>query len=188
MATVTPHLFWITSRAAGITAMVLASMSVGLGLSMAGRLGRSRLSDRKVLHEALSIGVMLAIAVHGLSLIGDSYLSPSLADVTIPFVSGYKTLWTSLGIISGWGLILLGLSFYARKRIGMSRWKMIHRFTLVVWAGGLIHSIGEGTDAGETWFLALLALTTAPPLLLLGARVSDALSRRTPATATPSAA
>ena len=46
--------------------------------------------DLRVLHEALSLATMVALAVHALALLGDGYLKPSLADVTIPFVSGYE--------------------------------------------------------------------------------------------------
>ena len=48
------HLFWITSRAAGTAALVLAGASVTLGLSMGGRLVRGASADRRTLHEALS--------------------------------------------------------------------------------------------------------------------------------------
>ena len=34
----TPHLFWITSRAAGFAALVLASLAVSLGLLMSAKL------------------------------------------------------------------------------------------------------------------------------------------------------
>jgi sulfoxide reductase heme-binding subunit YedZ len=181
MTNIEPHLFWITSRTAGVSAMVLASISVGLGLAMAARLGGGRLADRRVLHEALSIGVMISIVVHAGSLLFDNYLSPSIADVTIPFVTDYKTYWTALGIVSGWGMILFGLAYYARRHIGAQRWKLVHRFTLVTWIGGLIHSIGEGTDASRVWFLALMALTVAPSLTLAALR----LSRSSQATPTP---
>jgi sulfoxide reductase heme-binding subunit YedZ len=166
------HLFWITSRAAGTTALVFSSAAVGFGLMMGGKLVKGGGADRRSIHEILSLAVMVAIAVHGLSLIGDKYLHPSLLDVTVPFVSSYQTLWTSMGIIAGWGLIFLGLSFYLRKRIGNARWKVIHRFTLLAWAGGLVHALGEGTDAGTIWFLALVALTTLPVLALFAARVT----------------
>ena len=39
-----PHLYWITSRAAGIAALLLASISVCVGLLMGGRL-RARRPD-----------------------------------------------------------------------------------------------------------------------------------------------
>jgi methionine sulfoxide reductase heme-binding subunit len=126
-------LFWVTSRAAGATAMVLSSAAVGVGLTMGGKLMKRWAVDRRSLHEVLSLSVMIAIAVHGLALLGDSWLHPSLAQVTVPFAASYKTILTSIGIIAGWGFIILGLSFYARKRIGITRWKLIHRFTALAW-------------------------------------------------------
>ncbi|MEA2154289.1 MAG: hypothetical protein QOE11_429, partial [Solirubrobacteraceae bacterium] len=36
------HFFWITSRAAGIAALLLASAAVGLGLALSGRLAKGR--------------------------------------------------------------------------------------------------------------------------------------------------
>jgi sulfoxide reductase heme-binding subunit YedZ len=173
MADPSTHLFWITSRAAGTVAMALASLSVGLGLAMSGRLLRGRLADRRAVHEALSLAVLGAVAIHALALVGDSFMRPSVLDVTVPFVSSYRTGLTSLGIVSGWGLLILGLSFYVRGRIGVRRWRVLHRFTLVAWGGGLIHSVGEGTDAGQTWFLLLLALTVMPALLALCGRLVD---------------
>jgi sulfoxide reductase heme-binding subunit YedZ len=161
------HLFWVLSRGAGTTALILSSASVGFGLVMSGKLVNGSGPDRRVYHEVLSLAVMVAIAVHGLALVGDSFLHPSVLDVTVPFVLSYKTLSTSLGIIAGWGMILLGLSYYLRDRIGYERWKLIHRFTLLVWLGGLVHTFTEGTDRGQLWFIALIGLTTAPTLVLL---------------------
>jgi sulfoxide reductase heme-binding subunit YedZ len=169
---VSTHLFWIISRGAGTTALILSSVAVCFGLAMAGKLVPGSTADRRSYHEVLSLSVMVAIAVHGLTLLGDSFLHPSLLDVTVPFALGYQRLATTLGILAGWGLIALGLSFYARDRIGRSRWKMIHRFTLLAWFGGLVHTLVEGTDAGQLWFIALVAITSAPVFVLLAMRVS----------------
>jgi sulfoxide reductase heme-binding subunit YedZ len=179
---VAPHLFWITSRAAGTAALLLASLSVCVGLSMGGRLLKGRGPDLRVAHEALSLATLAALVVHGATLLGDSYLHPSVADVTIPFLSGYKTLWTSTGIIAFWALAILGLSYYFRARIGQQRWRMLHRFTALAWVLGLVHSLGEGTDAGQAWFLALIAIAVVPALCLLVARLLG--SARAPAVGT----
>ena len=117
----TPHLFWITSRAAGIVSLVLASLAVSIGLVMSLKMMRSRRPDMLALHEVLSLGTLVALAVHGLTLIGDHVLSPTLADVALPFAWSYKTVWTSIGIIGGWALVFLGLSYYARQAIGADR-------------------------------------------------------------------
>jgi methionine sulfoxide reductase heme-binding subunit len=105
-------------------------------------------------------------------LLGDSYLRPTLADITIPFVSSYMTLWTTIGIVAGWMMIILGLSFYARARIGQQRWRKLHRFIALAWILGLAHSLGEGTDAGAAWFLVATALVAIPAAALLVARMT----------------
>ena len=123
------HFFWITSRAAGVAALLASSAAVTLGLLMGGRLTKGRLPDLKVTHEALSLATIAALLIHALALVGDGYLSPSLADVSIPFVWEYQRVWSTLGIVAGWSLIILGLSYYARGRIGPARWRRLHRFT-----------------------------------------------------------
>ncbi|MCW2991599.1 MAG: hypothetical protein JWM73_2193 [Solirubrobacterales bacterium] len=171
------HLYWITSRAAGTAALVLASASVGLGVSMAGGLLRRRGPDLRVVHEALSLATMVALVVHALALLGDSFIGMGLADVSVPFASSYQTLWTTLGILGGWLLILLGLSYYVRARIGVQRWKRLHRFTLLAWVLGIAHTLGEGTDAGTTWFLVSAGAVTLPALVLVLARFHEAGER-----------
>ncbi len=147
------HVFWITSRAAGSLALILASLSVGFGLLMAGKLVRGRGPDLRVVHEALALGTIGALVVHAGALVFDGFVGMSALDVTVPFLSGYHRFWTTLGIMGGWAIVLLGLSFYLRDRIGRGRWKLLHRFTAVGWLAGAGHALGEGTDAGTWWFL-----------------------------------
>ncbi len=163
-----PHLFWITSRAAGGAALLLASASVGLMIS-ARRTGSNK-RDFRSIHEALSLSALAMVAVHGLSLLADSYLDPGLAGITIPFVSFYRPIWTALGIISGYGLAALGLTYYLRERIGAARWRRLHRLTAVFWVAAIVHTIGAGSDAAEPWFLAISGALVLPAALLLALR------------------
>ena len=167
----TPHLFWLISRAAGFSALILASLAVSLGLLMSTKLLKRKGPDLRVTHEILSLSTMVAIVVHAVALLGDKFLHPSIADIAIPFVSSYKSVWTTIGIVSGWSLILLGLSYYARRSIGVARWRKLHRFTAVAWLLGLGHALGEGTDAGQVWFLAMIAIVAIPALGLLATRM-----------------
>src|SRR5262249_30639408 len=96
---------------------------------MSTKLLKRRGPDLIAAHEVISLATIVAIVVHGVALLGDSYLKPSLTDITIPFASSYKSGWTSIGIVAGWGLVLLGLSYYARRHIGAKRWSKLHRFT-----------------------------------------------------------
>jgi sulfoxide reductase heme-binding subunit YedZ len=164
------HLFWIASRAAGIAALVLSSAAVGVGLTMGGRMVKGRGVDLRAAHEALSLATLVALVVHAVTLLGDSFLKPTALDLAIPFVSGYKEPWMSIGIVSGWGLTILGVSYYFRTRIGVARWKRLHRWTALAWVAGIVHSLGEGTDAGTTWFLVCTAIAVVPALVLLAVR------------------
>lgn len=176
-----PHLFWITSRAAGIVSLVLASLAVSLGLVTSLRMMRPRRTDLLALHEVLSLGTLVTLAVHGLTLLGDHFLNASLADIALPFAWSYKTLWTSIGVIGGWALAVLGLSYYARHAIGANRWRKLHRLSALAWIAGIVHTLGEGTDAGQIWFLAMLAIVAVPALVLLFVRYfTDEAPRPTP--------
>jgi sulfoxide reductase heme-binding subunit YedZ len=166
------HLYWITSRAAGIAALALASASVGLGVAMGGRLVRGRVPDLRVAHEALSLGTMAALAVHGLALVGDAFIGMNLADVSVPFASSYQTFWVTLGVVGGWLLVLLGLSYYFRARIGAERWKRLHRWTLLAWLLGVVHALGVGTDAGAAWFLLSVGAVALPAAAMVALRFS----------------
>jgi sulfoxide reductase heme-binding subunit YedZ len=166
------HVLWITSRAAGISALVLASVAVAAGLAIGMQSGplRGRSAQLRTAHEALSLATLGALALHTLALLGDGWLRPSLADLAIPFASVYRPLWTGLGIVATYGLAALSLSYYARGRIGVARWKLLHRFVAVFWLLGVLHTLGAGTDAGRAWFLLLVAAVVGPPLALLAAR------------------
>jgi hypothetical protein len=45
---------------------------------------------------------------------------------------------------------------------------------------GVAHSLGEGTDAGQVWFLAMTAIVAVPAALLLAGRIGG-MGRRRPA-------
>jgi sulfoxide reductase heme-binding subunit YedZ len=167
------HLWWILSRGTGIAAILVASLSVTTGL-LAGR-GRpfklGRFTDIKPVHEALSMATIILVAGHGLLLLGDPWLEPGPAGIALPFHLSYRPFWTGIGIIAGWGIVLLGLSYYARKWIGPGRWRVAHRFVAVFWILGIFHTFGAGTDAGRLWLQVPVAVTALPALVLLGMRL-----------------
>src|SRR4051794_39357281 len=158
------HIFWILSRASGVVALILAAVSVGMGLAMAMRAakGPGAMARLKQAHEATALTALIFIAAHGLTLLGDSYLRPGLAGIAIPFVMSHTPLWTGLGIIGGWLAALLGLSFYVRRWIGPALWRKMHRWTLVVYVLAVAHTLGSGTDSGSLWLLAVMIATVAP--------------------------
>ena len=178
------HIFWILSRASGVVALILAAVSVGMGLAMAMRAakGPGAMARLKQAHEATALATLIFIAAHGLTLLGDSYLRPGLAGIAIPFVMSHKPLWTGLGIIGGWLAALLGLSFYVRRWIGPKLWRKMHRWTLAVYALAVVHTLGAGTDARSLWLLVILIATVAPLAVMAAIRLlpSDEPAGRRP--------
>lgn len=172
------HLFWITSRAAGTAALLLASASVLLGLMMSASRRNPNKRDLRTLHEALSLTALGMVGLHGVSLLGDTYLNPGIAGIVVPFVGKYRPLWTGVGILAGYGLAGFGLSYYLRDRIGASRWKRLHRLTAVFWLLAIVHTIGAGSDAVELWFLVLTGTMIAPAALLFILRWLDRASEK----------
>jgi methionine sulfoxide reductase heme-binding subunit len=177
--------WWLASRASGVVALVLVTFSVGIGLAMASKVMRGPGLSRKLmaLHEHTALAGLIAIAVHGIALMGDSWLKPGVAGVAVPFVIDYKPFFTGLGIIAGYLALLLGLSFYLRQRIGAKLWRKAHRATVAVWALGLVHAIGAGSDATAIWFRWWVIATT--PLIggLLVIRVLESRAPKEPAPA-----
>jgi methionine sulfoxide reductase heme-binding subunit len=161
--------WWLASRASGIVALVLIAVSVVIGLALAGRAVRKPGLPRTLIavHEHAALAALVAIAVHGITLLGDSWLNPGPVGIAVPFAMEYKPLFTGLGIIAGYIAAILGLTFYARRRIGTKRWRNLHRLTPLVYILGVVHTVGAGTDAGEPWLVALL-IATGTPILYLG--------------------
>ncbi len=182
------QIWWILSRGTGIAAILLAAFAVTTGL-LAGRgrpLKLGRFTDIKPVHEALSMATIVLVLAHGLLLLGDPWLDPGVAGIAVPFQLEYRTFWTGVGIIAGWGIVLLGLSYYVRRWIGPNRWRVAHRFVAVFWILGIFHTFGAGSDAGELWLQVPVAVTTVPALVLLGMRLGKQ-PRRSGAGTTPAA-
>jgi methionine sulfoxide reductase heme-binding subunit len=161
------HIWWLASRSMGVVAMALVSLSVAFGLAMSGKLvrGPGVAARLRATHEALALSGLAAIVLHGLLLLPDTYLRPGLAGIAIPFVAPHQPLWTALGVTAGWMFAAITLSFYVRRWIGVRTWRGLHRWTLAVWALGLAHTLGSGTDAGAGWLLAMLGVTTLPVMV-----------------------
>jgi methionine sulfoxide reductase heme-binding subunit len=177
---------WFTARAAGVAALLLATGSVTLGLLHAGRVLPKRIgpAESRALHEALALATLAAIALHGVALLLDPVLKAGVAQIVVPLASPYKPVGTALGQLAGYGMAVLGLGYYARRRIGPARWRSMHRFVPAFWLLALLHGLTVGTDRGRPWLLLAVAL----PALAAGTLLIRRWVPRSPAPATASRA
>jgi ferredoxin-NADP reductase len=170
------HGWWLASRAAGIVALLCITLSVGVGLAMAGRVSRNPRLARALMavHQQTALVGLVAIAVHGITLLGDRFMDPGLLGIAVPFVIEHEPAYTGLGIIGGWLAAILGLSFWLRHRIGAGLWRKLHRATILVYVLSVAHTLGAGTDASSAWMQTLLVATGAPIVFLFVMRVLPA--------------
>ncbi len=160
--------WWLASRAAGIVAFCLIASAVLLGLFMASNVyRRPGLKGRLVkVHEQIALTALVAIGAHGVLLLGDAWLRPGIAGISIPFTIAYRPLWVGMGILAGYLALVLGPTYYLRRRIGAKRWRQVHRATVVVFALAVAHSLGSGTDGASLW-MRTLAIGSATAVVVM---------------------
>lgn len=166
------YTWWLASRSAGIVAFILIASAVILGLVLASgfswRPGLKR--DLVKVHQQIALAALAAIGAHGVLLLGDSFLHPGVTGITVPFTLSYRPVWTGLGILAGYLALILGPTFYLRRRIGARRWRRIHQATVVVYVLAVMHSLGSGTDGASLWFTSLVVASAAAIVTLLVVR------------------
>ena len=176
----THYVWWLVSRASGVVSLLLVSASVLIGLLMASKLVRKRGAGPILVktHEQTALAGLIAIAVHGITLLGDRWLNPGVGGLLVPFTMSYRPAFTGVGIVAGYLAALLGLSFYVRRRVGAKLWRKLHRATVLVWALGVVHTLGAGTDAGSPWLQAVMVMTGVPIVVLFAVRMLRGGRRR----------
>lgn len=181
--------WWLASRSAGIVAFLLITAAVVLGLAMAAKMPRRPGLKRNLLkiHEQIALTALVAIGLHGVTLLGDGWLKPGISGITVPFTLSYRPVWTGMGILAGYLAVLLGPTFYWRRKIGARRWRQIHRATVVVFVLAVFHSLGSGTDGASGWLRAIVLGSAVIVLALLAYRygLSRRGSKKAPAAAQP---
>lgn len=179
--------WWLAARSAGIVAFLLITTAVILGLLMASKFATRPGMKRSLVkvHEQVALAALVAIGAHGVLLLGDAWLRPGITGITIPFTLEYRPVWTGLGILAGYLALILGPTFYLRRRIGARRWRMIHRATVVVFILAVAHSLGSGTDGASLWFRVLAIASSAIVVTLVALRYGRRSPRRRRASGYP---
>jgi sulfoxide reductase heme-binding subunit YedZ len=155
-----PSPLWYATRAAGVVALVLLTITVALGVAGVSRLSSPRW-PRVItagLHKNISLLVVAFVVAHVLTTVLDSFVSISPAAAVVPFISSYRPFWLSLGTIAFDLILALVVTSLLRTRISYRAWRAVHWLAYASWPIALWHGLGTGTDARLPWLLALDAL------------------------------
>lgn len=165
---------WYAARAGGLTAYLLLSASVCLGLLISGkaRLKRWPRFALEDVHRFVGIVAGVFVAIHGFALLLDSFVPFSLSQVLVPGTSSYRPLAVGFGVVAAELLAALAISNHYRRRIPHGVWRRLHLLNFAVWALALVHGLTAGTDATTPWALALYVGSAWSVLTLFFYRVS----------------
>ena len=147
---------WLIARASGITAYVILTFVVALGLILSHPVNKSTWKLSKTLfpwHENLFVFIVAFVVGHVLSLIPDPYAGVGLAGTFIPGLSTYRTVPVALGTLALYALLVSALTARYTKILPPGTWLRIHRLSIVVWALSWTHGIVAGTDSGSLGLL-----------------------------------
>jgi sulfoxide reductase heme-binding subunit YedZ len=154
---------WYATRATGVVALLLLTLTVLLGIAGAGRATAPGL-PRVVtagLHRNVSALVLCLVAVHVLTTVADSYVHIGLLSAVVPFTAPYRRPWLGLGAIALDLLLAVGVTSALRDRLPYRAWRAVHLLAYACWPAALWHGLGTGTDSGSPWLLALDAACLA---------------------------
>jgi sulfoxide reductase heme-binding subunit YedZ len=141
--------WWYLTRAAGLMGYFLLWLSTAWGLVVSSKILDTFMERAFTydFHEYLSLLGLGFIAVHVSVLMADQYLPYSIWQVLVPFLSPYRPLWVGIGVITFYLSLLVTVTFYLKKHIGMSAFRKIHYLSLVAYVGATVHGLYGGTDS-----------------------------------------
>ncbi len=139
---------WFLSRATGIVAFVLLTLTVVLGIATSLRLQTRNLPRFVIeyLHRNVTVLVMALIAIHVTSVVLDGFAPIGWAAAVIPFSSPYRPIWLSLGALGFDLLLAVAVTSWLRHRVGFRVWRFLHWSAYASWLVVLVHAFGTGSD------------------------------------------
>jgi sulfoxide reductase heme-binding subunit YedZ len=151
---------WYLTRTAAIAAYALLTLTAILGLL------RSLARTARVhtgwviwgvdeLHQFSALLAPAFILLHLGSLLLDSYLSFSLANLLIPLGEPYRPLATDLGVLALYALVVVLGSSWLRQSFPYGTWRALHCTTFVAFVLVTAHGLLAGSDSGQPWMAAL---------------------------------
>lgn len=169
------ELMWAIGRVSGFVSMFLLTAALLLGILS--RSGRPLLAIPRVslslLHRNFSLLSAIFLGIHVGTLLLDSYAQLNVIDVLVPFLGNYEPFWQGLGTVACDIVLALIVTGLLRHRLRPSVFRTIHWLNYAMWPLALAHSLGNGTDGSDTWFLAAAVVCSVSVLAAVVWRLSS---------------
>ena len=91
--------FWYATRATGLMALILLTVTMVLGITTTTRARARRWPGfaQQELHRRLSMMAAVFVALHVLTSVLDTYVHIGWMAIVVPFTSGYDSFWVGIG-------------------------------------------------------------------------------------------
>ena len=158
---------WLAARATGVTALVLLTAQVTLGLVLSHPTNKSTWKLSKTIfpwHDHLWVFVASFLGVHVVSLVLDPWAGVGIEGALIPGLSAYRSVPVALGTLALYAFLVTALTARFTKLLPRGMWLVLHRVSGVTLALAWVHGMLAGTDSR-----ALQPLYIACGLAVLGA-------------------
>jgi sulfoxide reductase heme-binding subunit YedZ len=154
---------WYATRASGIVALILLTLTMVLGLTTSSRTRARNWPGFAVqeLHRRSSMLAIVFLAIHVLTSILDTFVHIGWLSIVVPFTSSYSRFWVGIGTVALDLMVAVFVSSLLRSRLKPTTWRGLHWLAYASWPIALAHTFGMGTDAGEHWVIGLGALCVA---------------------------
>ena len=171
--TVWEAITWDAARAGGLTAYLLLSAGVvlGLALSLHWQSPRWPRIINNELHNFLTLLASIFVGIHVLAVWIDPYTHFGISEILVPLASHYRPLWMALGIVGLYLGVAVGISTWLRPKIGYVWWRRLHVLTLVLFAVVTVHGIATGSDTSTWWATTIYAICSVVVASLVGLRI-----------------
>ena len=155
---------WYVTRSTAVVAFVLMTVTFALGLAATQRAIASPAWPRfatQQLHRNVSLLALLFLVAHIVTTLADSFVHVGWWAWIVPFVSGYRAQWVTLGTLAFDTLVVVIVTSLLRDRLPLRLWRAVHWSSYLIWPLAFVHFIKTGTDAAHgRWglYLAMICL------------------------------
>ncbi len=160
---------WIILRAAGVAAYVAFFLSVAWGLVSSTSLVTKRISKptSTAFHATVASAGLAFLAIHMVGLFIDRFVPFGLSDLLIPLRSDYRPISVAFGIVAMYGMALILVSSWVRKRLTTVWWRRVHLLAVPMFTLSLLHGLFAGSDSARPWMFAMYVVTGLVTLFLV---------------------
>jgi hypothetical protein len=156
---------WVAARAMGVTAYLLLTLEVALGLLLSHPRNTSEWRKTKQVfpwHEMITVFTGAFLVLHIALLAVDPYANVGVIGALVPGYSAYRPVAVGLGSIALYALVFTALTAKWTRLLPSGWWLKVHRFAAVAFCMAWVHAVLSGTDGG-----ALMPLYVSTGVLVL---------------------